>query len=776
VDCLCAVVLDGMPLLSGKLVSLAVNAVAHNRCHSRLITAAGQRAIAIAQSGDENALDVQAVSVIVNGFARAGVRDVALFTNMSAVAKRLMETKRDEFGAQAISVIANAFVKMRITDEDLFTRLARCAERVPPESFTPQAIANMMNAYARHNARDEGLFNFLSHVSQRSLPAHWLSRHLALVVNALAKLEYRDDKLLAWIAQAALSRPTSAFDVQAIANILNGYGKMHGRDMDRKLLLHMASALRHIAQSSPQALDPQSIASSLNALVKTGYQDVASDSSKLLHRLSDVAMQLDPLLFDAQSVSTIMHSLAKLEVWNVKLFRRMSMIVGQMEFILEPQSIALIINACAKVGYEDFQLMKHLSRIASSLPADTFSAQHVENILNGFARLDMRDRRLFLQMAQVIRMLPAKEFDPQAVAIIMNSYARVMPQDEVTAQVFHFFSHNVLPMLSTADMQATSLSIILNAFAKAEIRDEEAIGRLCSLIVSEDEGAALQQGASGCIPVQRFDGRHIASVMHAIATLHVEQPVVLNDLVDQLLTLDPAEQLPEEVAIIAWSVAVLNLRREDMYVWVLKGLDFHIGSMGSNFRRQAHQFLLTYELEALIDSSWRPVCTLGPNAKPRDALRKLRKELSVPKASQSEETKQKGRSKTGTDSTKEPVPLDYISSQHRPSRLQKDVALILSEMDIGFIEEYIDERSGYSLDMLLSDKRTAIEVDGPCHYATGTHRPLGNTKMKHRHLAQLGFDLRILPYWEWDELTSKEEKKAYIRQLLTATPSVSVQP
>ena len=45
--------------------------------------------------------------------------------------------------------------------------------------------------------------------------------------------------------------------------------------------------------------------------------------------------------------------------------------------------------------------------------------------------------------------------------------------------------------------------------------------------------------------------------------------------------------------------------------------------------------------------------------------------------------------------------------------------------------------------------------------------------MKHRHLAQLGFDLRVLPYWEWDQLKSKEQKMGYIRRLLTAMPTVN---
>ena len=767
-------------------MSLAINAVAHTRRHSRLISTAGERAMAIAESDDAKGLDVQAVSVILNGFARAGIRDVALFQSMSAVAIRLMDSEPDDFGAQAISVIANAFAKVRVADEELFTRLARCAERVPVRSYTPQAIANIMNAYARHKFLDVGLFSFLSTVARSSSPTDWLSRHLALVVNALAKLDYRDDELLAWIAQASLSRPPSSFDVQAIANILNGYSKMYGTSMDRQLLLHVAGELREIAHSSPRSLDPQSVASSLNALVKTGYQDLVSDGgADLLNQLSYVSSRIDSLAFDAQSVSTIMHAHAKLGLRDHRVFRRLAYVVGQMEFVLEPQSIALVINACAKVGYQDKQLMAHLSRIACSLPAETFSAQHVENILNGCARLDRRDRTLFLQMAEVVRALPVAEFDSQAVAIIMNSFARVMPQDAATASVFTHFSSQVLPTLASTDLQATSLSIILNAFAKAEICDHDAIARLCCMIVGED--SVLLQGGTGGIPVHDFDGRHIASMLHAIATLRVDQPETLAVLIDQLLTLAPEQLVPEEVAIIAWSVAVLHIQREDVHKWVMRGLDYHISSLDSNFRRQAHQFLLTCELDAeqewQMSGSWRPPGDLGSKLK---ALRRLRKSIEVPMSGaaidrQTERIAQE-RKRGSVKNSVGQMPraglsnvaaFDYRVSQHRPSLLQKDVALILSEMKIDFVEEYVDERSGYSLDMLLADKRTVIEVDGPSHYATGTHDPLGSTDMKHRHLAQLGFDLRVLPYWEWDQLKSKEQKMGYIRRLLTAMPTVN---
>jgi hypothetical protein len=87
---------------------------------------------------------------------------------------------------------------------------------------------------------------------------------------------------------------------------------------------------------------------------------------------------------------------------------------------------------------------------------------------------------------------------------------------------------------------------------------------------------------------------------------------MLDDLLNQLMALNPEEQLPEEVAIIAWSVAVLNLKRLDVYDWLMRGLDTHIANLDPNFRRQAHQFLLTCELDGFpsdfesIDINWRP--------------------------------------------------------------------------------------------------------------------------------------------------------------------------
>jgi len=50
--------------------------------------------------------------------------------------------------------------------------------------------------------------------------------------------------------------------------------------------------------------------------------------------------------------------------------------------------------------------------------------------------------------------------------------------------------------------------------------------------------------------------------------------------------------------------------------------------------------------------------------------------------------------------------------------LQRSVAAALASVQSGFQEEYLEPRTGYSLDLAfwLPSSRIAIEVDGPSHF------------------------------------------------------------
>ena len=73
------------------------------------------------------------------------------------------------------------------------------------------------------------------------------------------------------------------------------------------------------------------------------------------------------------------------------------------------------------------------------------------------------------------------------------------------------------------------------------------------------------------------------------------------------------------------------------------------------------------------------------------------------------------------------------------SRLQRSVADSLATVKPRFAEEYLEPRTGYSLDLALPSSRVAIEVDGPSHFLLpddrGVRKPNGRTRLKRRLLA-----------------------------------------
>ncbi|MGB1604085.1 MAG: RAP domain-containing protein, partial [Promethearchaeia archaeon] len=92
------------------------------------------------------------------------------------------------------------------------------------------------------------------------------------------------------------------------------------------------------------------------------------------------------------------------------------------------------------------------------------------------------------------------------------------------------------------------------------------------------------------------------------------------------------------------------------------------------------------------------------------------------------------------------------------SKLQQQVAAVLTEMKLAARPEVVEPASGYKIDMMLldlerrstaiqphshlsdQDKRASpagwlVEIDGPSHFLSSPpHRPRGSTLLKRRHL------------------------------------------
>ena len=126
------------------------------------------------------------------------------------------------------------------------------------------------------------------------------------------------------------------------------------------------------------------------------------------------------------------------------------------------------------------------------------------------------------------------------------------------------------------------------------------------------------------------------------------------------------------------------------------------------------------------------------------------------------------------------------SSLGAASRLQRDVTAAIRRVlkegwlgaDVAIFEEAVVEDGGsYSVDVLFvglpNGMRVVVEVDGPSHFLARSRIMRGSTKLKHRHLRSMGWDVVQVPYYAWDELSHRKAQDAYIRELLSKYAAAS---
>jgi len=73
------------------------------------------------------------------------------------------------------------------------------------------------------------------------------------------------------------------------------------------------------------------------------------------------------------------------------------------------------------------------------------------------------------------------------------------------------------------------------------------------------------------------------------------------------------------------------------------------------------------------------------------------------------------------------------------------------------------------LDIEIPSMKIAIAVNGPSHYIKGTHTSKLDSQFLEELTAKMlkkkGCKFLVLPYWEWNQLRTDEEKKVYLQKL-----------
>jgi len=576
-----------------------------------------------------------------------------------------------------------------------------------------QDIANTVWAYATVDHPATALFDGMMSTAIRKLDK-FDSQNLANTVWAYATVKYPAPQLFDAVSEAALTATTSmssannssdsntgnkldTFNSQAIANTVWAFASMGHYTPSSKLFLDALakSAIKKLGQFNSQEM----------AITTWGYATLNHPSPKLFDAISYQAIQKLPT-FNSQGIANTVWAYATMGHLASELFFAVSQLV--IERIEMFNSQAVITNTAANCGggYPMGNLPPEFLNAASSMASfakvDIFNSQAIANTVWAYATAGHDDRHLFDAMSQ-LALLNLNNFNSQEIANTMWAYATVK---HPSPALFFSIAQSSLPKLGTFNSQ--ELANTLWAFASLNHPAPEFFDTVSNLAVPK---------------LHTFNSQELANTIWAYATVYhcgINPQFTNGILWEAIQKLESLES--EQIVNILWSVVVLNSIDTESVVPLFSEISKRYYSSQDNFQltcealSQLHQASMWYSEEHQCNESLLPI--------------QLREECFT----------------------------NFSKNQNIPSKLQRDIVESFKSMPpylgISVIEEESRcERTGYSIDVLISiqQQQLAVEIDGPCHFVGYT--PNGATMLKQRQLCSLGTKpLLSIPYWEWDML------------------------
>lgn len=540
-------------------------------------------------------------------------------------------------------------------------------------------------------------------------------RHIGMILNAhAARGKQPEASLMTLLEKRALHRLRD-FNNQEVSNLMWACAKLDllpQKDLIKGLLDHAYELLDDFA--------PQGVVNLVWACARIGVPPDDEVLQALLERAVELLWE-----FNAQDSANLLWACATLNMNpGDELLQGLLDAAVEREFEFKPQGVANLLWACATLGIRPGEeVMRGLLDPRPHKLIAEIKPQEISNLLWACATMDFAPREALLQglLHRAVRL--TRVFNPQNIANLLWACAKLDfgPADALIRGLFSR-ARDVL-----GEFRPQEVSNLLWACAKLNIKPEDLLLRgLCDHVLERTDDFTLQG---------------IANVLWACATLNVPpRDSVLRELFERARTLEPDAHSPQGIFNLLWGCAVLGRLREGMEMLAVScvSVDKFLGSVYAdrvNHLAQLHQFLLSVELSQ-DDLSTR--CS----AESLSAVQSVRQKWDA-------------------------ACRDAFSREPNRSDFQRDVTAIIKSLGIGYTEEATDERSCYSIDVLMVHKglRIALEVDGPTHYLGGGCEASGATVLKRRHLLGLGYETLSVPYFEWQGL-GWEEKEQYVRHLL----------
>ena len=443
---------------------------------------------------------------------------------------------------------------------------------------------------------------------------------------------------------------------------------------------------------------------------------------------------------------------------------------------LGSQGLANVAWAYAKVGHADAALFSALERAAGLNLLELLQhAQQLSNTVWAFAALGHRAPALFGAVADAAtaadgsgeRLLAS--LSPQAVANLAWAYSTAGHRANALHDALAATAVRRLP-----DSRAADLPFLLSAFSLSAHRPAPQLFEAAAPLVA----AGLAGG--------RYSPPQVASLALAFAAAEQATPALLEALADAAARQAGAFRL-DAFATLSWSFAVAAGAHPEAAAAGAERFLAAARRAPSSFVNRPHtqfsaedaedaapQLARLWQVQLWLETEVSPA-NRGRSRLPTYLVDHGREALVASEAAAADGLSRRDASAASAGSAGGSAARAAAAEARAQQALRESDARRQRLSRLSFAlhmggeahssELRLDE--GYTIDLALEARRVAVVVAGKAQYdqlprADGTYAPTTAARLGWRQLGALGWEVVLVPWYEWDALDSTAERREYI--------------